>query len=441
VCKAYARWILIGLAVLVLFSVGLYNFPPIHQRLAWRVASLQTRIYYLLNPPDQVALSPVQLGEINVRETLDALATAQALAATEKAPTFTPTPFALSPTPTPTQTPQKTPTPTPSPTPLPAQVSLVGIRHEWQSFNNCGPANLAMALSYWGWQGDQRTTKAFLRPNVDDPNVMPEEMAAFVHTHTNLDAVIRVGGTLEILKKLVAAGFPVILEIGHHPPDDWWMGHYIVVSGYNDLRGVLITQDSLIMPNLPRSYQEFEERWWRDFNHLYMVIFPPDRESEVMAILGEDSDSRTNLERALQRAEAEIPHLSGRDQFFALYNQGANLFKLGRVQESAAVFDLAFSHYQTIPAAQRPWRVVWYRMEAYQAYYETGRYQNVIDMANAAISTLRKRGLEESHYWRGMAHEALGDRERAKNDFQIALQIRPTFDLALAALGRLEETN
>ena len=31
-----------------------------------------------------------------------------------------------------------------------------------------------MALSFWGWQGDQRDTRAYLRPNfatVDDKNV------------------------------------------------------------------------------------------------------------------------------------------------------------------------------------------------------------------------------------------------------------------------------
>jgi hypothetical protein len=58
-------------------------------------------------------------------------------------------------------TPEPTATATLLPTPIPVKVVLGGIVHEYQQFNNCGPANLAMALSYWGWQGDQRDTRAF----------------------------------------------------------------------------------------------------------------------------------------------------------------------------------------------------------------------------------------------------------------------------------------
>ena len=33
---------------------------------------------------------------------------------------------------------------------------LTGILHQFQMWNNCGPANLSMALSFWDWKGDQR---------------------------------------------------------------------------------------------------------------------------------------------------------------------------------------------------------------------------------------------------------------------------------------------
>ena len=116
---------------------------------------------------------------------------------------------------------------------------LTGILHQYQMWNNCGPANLAMALSFWGWKGDQRDTAAFLKPNQRDKNVMPYEMEAYVEQETDLEAVVRVGGDLQTLKALIAAGLPVIVEKGFEGVGfDGWMGHYQVVSGYDDAKGV-----------------------------------------------------------------------------------------------------------------------------------------------------------------------------------------------------------
>lgn len=428
--------VLLGLAAAGILCLALYFFPPIHQRLAWRLADLQTRIHYALNPPDQIDLAPdqrLQL-EIIVRATFEAIATQQAGLRTASAPA----PAESDPTAAATAAPPS-PTPGPPPTPIPAKTALTGIRYEWQSFNNCGPANLAMALSFWGWQGDQRDTRAWLRPNEDDANVMPEEMLAYVQANTALKAEMRVAGDLATVKRLVAAGFPVILEIGHHPPKDWWMGHYVVVSGYDDAYAALITQDSLIMADLPLPYAELQTRWWRDFNQLYLVLYPPERQAEVYAILGPDADPLANWQRALALAESEIPGLTERDLFFAHYNRAASLLTLGRAEEAAAAFDLAFASYRALPEKQRPWRVLWYRVEPYQAYYETGRYQAVIDLADATLSMLNKRGLEESHYWRGLAYEALGDHAKAIFDYQIAVQLRPSYQQAQAGLRRLEQ--
>jgi Tfp pilus assembly protein PilF len=51
---------------------------------------------------------------------------------------------------------------------------------------------------------------------------------------------------------------------------------------------------------------------------------------------------------------------------------------------------------------------------------------------------LNKRSLEESHYWRGMAYEAMGETSLAQEDYEIALQLRPTYQDALAALNRIK---
>ncbi|PKO06164.1 MAG: hypothetical protein CVU41_08630 [Chloroflexi bacterium HGW-Chloroflexi-3] len=413
----------ISLLVLVLLCAGLYLLPPVHSRLAWQLASLQTKIHYFLNPPDQVSFSPVQ-EELSL--------------ATESNTQISVIPPSATFAPTETPTPIISPTITQTPTAIPESVILSGVPHEYQSFNNCGPANLSMLLSYWDWEGDQRTTKAVLRPNEDDANVMPEEMLPFIEQQTELSALLRFGGDLDLIKRLIAAGFPVLIEIGHHPPNDWWMGHYVVVSGYDDARSVLITQDSLIMPDLPVAYMDLETRWWRDFNFVYLVAYPTERENELASILGADYDPIENFQRTLHKTEAELSDLKGRDLFFGYFNQAETLFRLGRIDEAAAVFDQAFAHYNTLEEKQRPWRVLWYRVDAYQTYFENERYQSVIDLARATLSMLNKRGLEESHYWRGMAFEALGEFDKARQDYEIALQLRPTYRDALESLYKLK---
>jgi hypothetical protein len=419
-------YLLLVIPLLFLAGAAVYNLPPVHERLAWRVESFRTQVRYALNPPDQALFVP--------QGTPDMERLVQIVEATMQALEPTPSPLPIQAEPAlsetsagPSETPSPTATPTLIPTPLPSSVSLSGTRFEWQSFNNCGPAALAIALSYWGWSGDQRDTRAYLRPHPDDYNVMPEEMLSFVETQTDLNAALRVGGDLDTLKGLVASGYPVILEKGLHPADDWWMGHYVVVSGYDDAWGRLITQDPLVMADYPVPYEEVEERWWRDFNYLYLVVYPPEREGELFELLGPQVDSEYNLRHALEVASQETQILSGRDLFFAWYNKGSSLAALGEYDPAAEAFDQAFAVYQSISEKDRPWRIGWYQVGPYQAYYHTGRYQDVINLANTTLGVFAKPPLEDSLYWRGMAKLALGDRDGAIEDFKRAVDLNLTF--------------
>ena len=314
-----------------------------------------------------------------------------------------------------------------------------GLVHEYQKMNNCGPATLAMLLSYWGWQGDQNTTRAVLRPNhaeYDDKNVMPAELAAFVESQSGLQALVRVGGDLQTLKRLLAAGFPVLIEKGFQPPKEAWMGHFEVLNGYDDARGRFISQDSYIMADYPVPYADLSERWWRDFNYVYLVAYPPERAAEVLAILGPDADPQANLARAAEKALDETGALSGRDLYFAWYNYGEALTALGDTAGAAAAFDRAFLVYAALPEAERPWRLLWYRSEPYAAYYHSGRYQDVINLATTTLSFLNQPLLEETLYWRGMAKEALGDVDGALNDWRRAVRVNPDSTPALQELAR-----
>ena len=442
------RWRNLVLALLVVLFLCLlvfmvYRIPLVHDQFAWRVANLQAKLHRAIHPPEQVVFIPGEQGNPEIVQTI-AQATLDVLFLTS-----TPTQFLLvspsssiSASVVSSNTPLPSATSTPSPTPIPTKTLLTGIVHEYQKFNNCGPANLAMTLSYWGWQGDQRDTRLFLRPNldVDDKNVMPEEMVRFVETQTNFRAITRLGGDLELLKRLIAAGFPVLIEMGHHPPDDWWMGHFLVINGYDDEVGFFTAQDSLIQPDMPVLYNDLSTRWWRDFNYVYLVVYPVEKEAEISSILGPQLDQAYNYQYAAEKARTEIPILTDRDQFFAWFNLGSSLVGLGDYTGAAQAYDQAFVLYQSLSEEQRPYRLMWYQIGPYLAYYHTARYQDVINLANTTFSWVGQPVLEESYYWRGKAYEAIGKLNLAIADYRKAALLNPNYLPPRQELERLGES-
>ena len=422
--------VLLILTVLVVIMIIVYFLPPFHDRFSWRLANIRADIFYFFNPPEETSFSPGQQAEMAaiVNQTQTALAPT----ATETlVPTLTPTNY-ISPTPT------LTPSPTPSPTPIPSSVRLEGVVHEFQKFNNCGPANLSMALSYWGWEGDQLVTAASLKPKQEDRNVMPYEMADYVNQETNFRALIRWGGDLEMLKKFIAAGIPPIIEKGFEEEvaQNAWMGHYGLITAYDEEKEIFIIQDSYVGEDYANPYEKVQ-RHWRSFNYVYLIIYPPDREAEVMSILGPQADETFNLQYAAQKAAQEINQLSGRELFFAWFNYGTSLANLADYYGAAQAYDSAFEVYDELAA--KPWRITWYQTGPYFAYYYTGRYQDVLDLANITLSySSVQPAIEESWVWRGRAKVALGDIEGAIEDFRSALEWHPGWWVAeqeLSALG------
>jgi tetratricopeptide (TPR) repeat protein len=423
--KQYLLFFVAGSVGLGLLAGLVFNLPPVHDRLAWRVDSLIVNIKRTINPPEEVIFLPQEQIEVIVNATLTAMAGAQ---------TLTPPP-AIAVTPSPI------PLPSLTPTAIPSQAKLTGIRHEYQQFNNCAPTNLSMVMSYWGWPGNQFETRAYLRPNfeVDDKNVNPFEIVDFVEKYTDYEALWRVGGDLGLLKRFVAAGFPVLIEKGLDPHDDAWLGHYQTISGYDDATGQLWVYDSYEGPaEAYRVPYELVSQFWRHFNYVYVVVFPTDRTAEVHSILGIQSDPQANYQYAAELALQQAGTLTGREQFFAWFNRGSSLVSLQDYAAAGQAYDMAFSLYAALPLEERPWRLLWYQDGPFAAYYHTGRYQDVINLAHTTLVNVDKAVLEETYYWRGMAKEALGDRGGAIEDLTRAYTLNPNSTPAGEALQRLQ---
>jgi tetratricopeptide (TPR) repeat protein len=419
---------LVVILIIVLLSVAIYQIPAVNQRLGWRFANLRAEVKYAISPPEQVVFVPEQ----------------QELTLQSLPPISTPIPTIVFPNITPlisTATPKPTPTQTQEPVILPAEIQLTGVRHEYQTWNNCGPANLSMALSFWGWQGDQSDVAGFAKPNPRDKNVMPYEMAAYIERETDYQVIIRVGGNIELLKRFIAAELPVIIEKGFEGEEfDGWIGHYVLVTGYDDAENVFIVQDSYIKPDMPVSNEKIES-YWRSFNFTYIVIYPPEKQDDVRDLIGPHNDEFYNYQYAANLASDEIVSLSGRDQFFAWFNRGSSLVSLQDYAGAAEAFDNAFAQYPLIPENVRPWRMMWYQTGPYWAYFYTGRYQDVINLSTATLDAMSEPILEESYYWRGLAREALGDVPGAIEDLQTSLASHPGLSPSLFELERLENIN
>ncbi len=412
------------LAFVLLLGVA-FMLPPVRTRLQIYATLLRARIKYAIHPPQEQVFLPV--------------GNATAAATPSLSPTSTPTPTpTLSPTPGPTPTPTVTPSPTPSPTPLPKQAHLNLRWHEYQKWNNCGPATLSMALHYWGWSGNQDVTAAFLKPNQRDKNVSPYEMANFVAQKTPYGFIWRYGGDLHLLKALIANGFPVMVEKGFYGAGfEGWMGHYELLIGYDDAKKTFYAQDSYRGPNYPVSYDAMR-RDWRAFNYIFLLPYDKALTARLMAVLGPWADSQWAARHALEIATAETKTLTGRPLFFAWYNVGTSHVWLHEYVDAAHAYDQAFAVYAQLPKDERPWRMLWYQTGPYFAYYYSGRYQDVINLATTTLDAMNEPVLEESYYWRALAEAKLGQRKKAIADLEEAVRLNPHFVLAWNKLRELQ---
>ena len=401
--------ILIFLTVLVLLVGLIYSFPPVNRRLSWRVDFAMAYMRSVVNPikplPTALPASP-PISE-----------PAPVLSKTLSAPQATPT---IAPTSTPV--PNVSPTASPSPTPLPDAIQLASPEWEKQDINNCGPASLTMYLRYYGWQGNQEDIASVLKPFREDRNVNVEELAYYVRTLAGwLNVQYRVGGDLSMLKQLLAAGIPVMIEETFYfdepfwSNDDLWAAHYQLLTGYDDATNEFTGQDSFHGPDLRIPYQTLDE-YWQAFNRVYILIYLPHQEELVKSILGDNWDPDVNRQHALDVAQDETQ--AQPENAFAWFNLGGNLAYFERYIEATDAYDKA----REIGLPQRMLR---YQFSPFIAYFHTGQLDDLITLTEYALQITPN--AEEAWLWHGWAMYRKGDKIQAEADFRRALEENPNY--------------
>jgi tetratricopeptide (TPR) repeat protein len=403
----------------ILVLAVIISLPPVWIHIGWRLDNAILVVSRWINPPENVIFVPSGGSTV--------------------------TPAVPTETPFPTSTPEIQPTPTITPTSLPPFVQLTGVKfvHQHEKWNYCAPSNLSMVLSYWESPPPSRDTIAHVvKPWDEDKNVMPYELQDYVNNYTDnkLQALVRVGGNLQILKNLLANGFVVLVEKGVTTFRDTttgklaWMGHYNTVLGYDDSTQQVIVDDSFIGQvdnpglgiNLRIPYSEFIDQW-RDFDYIFLVVYPPEKQNDVLNAIGILADETSAFQEAARVAEEETKTQSGLELYMAWFNLGTSRYKLQDYQGAADAYDQAFLIYPTIPDEQRPWRMLWYQTGPYFAYYYTVRYNELVTLATQTIDSTPKPYLEESFYWRAMAELELGEQSKAVEDLNTAYKYHPGF--------------
>ena len=170
-------------------------------------------------------------------------------------------------------------------------------------------------------------------------------------------------------------------------------------------------------------YANFDDLW-QVFNRAAVIVYTPAQADLVASILGAQMDDNAMWTASLAQAQTEAQ--ADPADPFAWFNQGSSFLALGRPDEAAAACDQS-------RRLGLPWRMLWYQFGPFEAYYATGRHAEIVALADATLRNVTD--VEELHYWRGMALQALGDTDAARQAFQKSVDLNPHFQPALDALA------
>lgn len=309
--------------------------------------------------------------------------------------------------------PTQKPTPSPAPThlPLPSSFKLKGGTHTFQTFNNCGPAALSMALSHYLIDKSQNELGQRLRPYQhpqginDDKSVTLAELAEFTK-ELGFIPYHRPAGDISLIKRALSQDIPVITRTLLESDSD--IGHFRIVTGYDDVKTVLAQDDSLQGSNLEYSYSAFNDLW-RAFNYEFLILLPPEKNHLAPTILENLFDPQTSWQQALNLSQQALTKNPA--DIYAGFNQSVALYHLGEYQNSINIFE---SVRYRLPA-----RMLWYQLEPLLAYYTTGQYEQVLTLSQEILNADNP-AYSELHYLQGKIHEIRGNVAKANESFRLA---------------------
>lgn len=320
---------------------------------------------------------------------------------------------------------------TPPPTPAKSKM-LTNDYQVFQSFNNCGPASLSMALSYFGIRKTQEELGHELRPyqnpegNNDDKSVTLKELGLKAEEY-GLLSYHRPSGDLNKIKAFISLGLPVITRTWLKPDED--IGHFRVVKGYDDTTQEIIQDDSYQGHNIHYSYEIFNSMWEK-FNYEYLVLVPKDRQQEVKAILGTEANEKVAWEKAIAHAQKMLS--KNPDDVYALFNLSVAYDNVGDYTSAVKTFEKVENR---LPA-----RTLWYQIEPIEAYFELKNDTRVFELTDAIFNN-NNRAFSELYILRGKIYQRNSDQERAREEFEKAVYYNESLTEAKKLLTQVTDAH
>ncbi|GEM_PF-1894890 len=173
---------------------------------------------------------------------------------------------------------QQPPPPAPA---IPGNRTLGPLAFISQTINNCGPASIAEVLQFWGVQRTQEQVQAVLRGPDDTFGMLAGGVPDYARA-LGMESLMSAGGTPEMVKALVAAGIPPIVNQMVSLQDHTF--HFRPISGYDDAKKAFISSDPYLGANYTIGYDEFSDVW-APSNGFFMVIYPPDKRDQLVQAL------------------------------------------------------------------------------------------------------------------------------------------------------------
>lgn len=320
-----------------------------------------------------------------------------------------------------------------SPTPLiyleaTASAMVQNVPQVPQTFNNCGPATLSMVMSWAGTPRDQNYLGSVMRPyqnpagDNDDKSISSAEFVRWAQEF-ELYAINRPNGTIDLLKTFTTNGIPVVVKSWLNPNED--IGHFRVITGFNENTQTLFYQDSYNGPDLAMSYQEFQGMW-QPFHYEYFIVVPPRLEPMVTSIVGTEMDKSIAWRNTIDRANQEL--ITDATAVYPWFNIAVASYYLGDYQESVNAYEQV--------ANRLPRRMLWYQIEPIQSYAELGNTAQVITLTDAILSD-QNRAFSELYLIRGNLYLKQGQTEAAREEFEQAILYNKNLTEAQEALNKL----
>lgn len=313
-----------------------------------------------------------------------------------------------------------TPTPTPFETSisLPLKYQIPGGTHAFQTFNNCGPASLSMALSFYDIFVSQKELGDELRPWQnpqginDDKSVTLPELAKKA-TDFGLVAFYRPGGDIDLLKKFIVNNLPVITRTLTKTGED--IGHYRVVYGYDDSVNQIVQNDSLQGKALTFSYKNFMGLW-KPYGYEYLVLVSPDKQKVVETMLGVNKNETTAWRNAVVNLEKDL--IANPNDTFIKFSLSVAYYNIGEYQKSINFFE------EVEP--DLPFRTLWYQIEPLLAYQKLKKYDELLPRIEK-IFTNGNRAFSELYQIRGEVYLDQGKVGEANAEFEKAILYNHNF--------------